>query len=274
MTFKDVAGQDAAVSELREISQFLADPERFAAVGAQVPKGVLIYGPPGCGKTLLARALAGEAGASFYSISGSDFVELYVGVGAARVRDLFREARESAPSIVFIDELDAIGRRRAGGSDGALATGSRDEQDQALNGMLAEMDGFSPSAGIIVVGATNRPDVLDPALLRPGRFDRSIGLETPDERGRLAILEVHAQGKPLASDLDLGAIAHRASPAATPSGWPVLHVSGGNRAKERGSHHRHHHADCHSIAGRRCACVRVEPGRSLDRVRGDPEHPV
>ena len=210
ITFDDVAGQDAAVAELGEVSQFLADPERFTAVGAQVPKGVLIYGPPGCGKTLLARALAGEAGASFYSISGSDFVELYVGVGAARVRDLFREARESAPAIIFIDELDAVGRRRAGGGDGLVATGSREEQDQALNGLLAEMDGFSPLEGIIVVGATNRPDILDPALLRPGRFDRSIGLETPDERGRLAILEVHAKGKPLAPDVDLSAIAHRA----------------------------------------------------------------
>jgi len=210
ITFDDVAGQDSAVTELREISQFLADPERFKAVGAQVPKGVLIFGPPGCGKTLLARALAGEAGASFYSISGSDFVELYVGVGAARVRDLFREARENTPAIVFIDELDAVGRRRGGGGQGPVATGSRDEQDQALNGMLAEMDGFSPMEGIIVVGATNRPDVLDPALLRPGRFDRSIGLETPDEPGRLAILQVHANGKPLAGGVDLKAIAHRA----------------------------------------------------------------
>ena len=210
ITFADVAGQDAAVEELREVSQFLADPQRFAAVGAQVPKGVLIYGPPGCGKTLLARALAGEAGASFYSISGSDFVEMYVGVGAARVRDLFREARENVPAILFIDELDAVGRRRAGGGGGQASTGSREEQDQALNGILAEMDGFSPMAGIIVVGATNRPDVLDPALLRPGRFDRSIGLETPDERGRLAILQVHAKGKPFATGVDLSSIAHRA----------------------------------------------------------------
>ncbi len=210
ITFADVAGQDDAVAELREVSQFLADPARFVAVGAQVPRGVLIYGPPGCGKTMLARALAGEAGASFYSISGSDFVEMYVGVGAARVRDLFREARENVPAILFIDELDAVGRRRASGGGGNTATGSRDEQDQALNGILAEMDGFSPMEGIIVVGVTNRPDVLDPALLRPGRFDRSIGLETPDEQGRLAILEVHSKGKPLASDVDMGLIAHRA----------------------------------------------------------------
>ncbi|MDQ3609828.1 MAG: AAA family ATPase, partial [Actinomycetota bacterium] len=210
VTFDDVAGQETAVRELREVAQFLAEPEPFRAVGAQVPKGVLLYGPPGCGKTLLARALAGEAGAAFYSISGSDFVELYTGVGAARVRDLFREARENAPAIVFIDELDAVGGRRGGTGEGPVATGGGDEQNQALTGLLAEMDGFSPMEGIIVIGATNRPDVLDPALLRPGRFDRSIGLETPDEQGRLAILQVHAAGKPLATDVDLQAVAHRA----------------------------------------------------------------
>jgi ATP-dependent metalloprotease FtsH len=210
VTFHDVAGQDAAVAELREISDYLADPERYAGLGVKIPKGVLLYGPPGCGKTLLARALAGEAGATFYSITGSDFVELYVGVGAARARELFREARENAPAIVFIDELDAIGRRRVGGGSGAVATGSREEQDQALNSILAEMDGFSAMHGIIVVGATNRPDVLDPALLRPGRFDRSVGLEFPDERGREEILRVHARGKPLARGADLVAIARRA----------------------------------------------------------------
>ena len=210
VTFDQVAGQDAAVKELREVSQFLADPERFRAVGATVPKGVLLYGPPGCGKTLLARALAGEAGAAFYSVSGSDFVELYAGVGAARVRDLFREARENSPAIVFIDEIDAVARRRGGGGGGPVATGSRDDESQALTGLLAEMDGFTPMAGIIVVGATNRPDVLDPALLRPGRFDRSVALETPDEHGRRAILEVHAKDKPLSPDVDLKAIAHRA----------------------------------------------------------------
>ncbi len=174
-----------------------------------MPKGILLFGPPGCGKTLIARALAGEAGASFYSISGSDFIEMYVGVGAARVRELFKEARENTPAIVFIDELDSVaGRRGAGG--GALASGSNSEQERALNQILAEMDGFSPTEGIMLVGATNRPDSLDPALLRPGRFDRSIGLELPDQKGRRAILEVHAKGRPLAADVDLETIAERA----------------------------------------------------------------
>jgi cell division protease FtsH len=205
-TFADVAGQDAAVAELREITEFLRSPERFAAVGATVPKGVLLYGPPGCGKTLLARALAGEAGAHFFSISGSDFVELYQGVGAARVRDLFADARAAAPAIVFIDELDSVGRARA-------VTGDREpsgEQNQALNQILTEMDGFSPSEGVIVVGATNRPDVLDQALLRPGRFDRAIGLERPDAAARLAVLRVHARSRPLATDADVAAVAARA----------------------------------------------------------------
>lgn len=209
VTFADVAGQDDAVTELREISDFLSRPERFTAVGSRMPKGILLFGPPGCGKTLVARALAGEAGASFYSISGSDFVEMYVGVGASRVRELFKEAREDAPAIVFIDELDSVAGRR-GGSGGALATGSNTEQEQALNQILAEMDGFSPTEGIMLVGATNRPDTLDPALLRPGRFDRSIGLELPDQKGRHAILAVHAKGRPLSADADLEAIAERA----------------------------------------------------------------
>ncbi|MGH2768740.1 MAG: AAA family ATPase, partial [Actinomycetota bacterium] len=206
VTFADVAGQDSAIAELREIRDFLAAPERFSALGAAVPKGILLYGPPGSGKTLLVKALAGEAGCAFFSMSGSDFVELYVGVGAARVRDLFREARQNTPAIVFIDELDSIGRQRVGAGPG----GSQSEQEQALNQILAEMDGFSPMEGIIVVGATNRPDVLDAALLRPGRFDRTIGLERPDENGRLAILEVHARGKRFAPDADLEAIARKA----------------------------------------------------------------
>ena len=206
LRFADVAGQEAAVAELREIQEFLSDPDRFLALGAAVPKGVLLYGPPGCGKTMLARALAGEAGASFFSISGSDFVELYVGVGASRVRDLFREARENAPALIFIDELDSIGRAR--GNVGMVA--SHGEQEQALNQVLAEMDGFSPTEGIIVLGATNRPDVLDQALLRPGRFDRTIGLEKPDQAGRLAILAIHARNKSLDPDVDLAALARKA----------------------------------------------------------------
>ncbi len=205
--FSDVAGQDAAVAELREVADFLADPERFLELGARLPKGVLLYGPPGCGKTLMARALAGQAGAAFYSISGSDFVELYVGVGASRVRELFKQARQNAPAIVFIDELDSVGRRRGGAS--STAGGARQEQEQALNQILAEMDGFSPRDALVVVGATNRPDVLDPALLRPGRFDRGVGLEAPDESARLAILRLHARGKKLAPSANLAAVAAR-----------------------------------------------------------------
>jgi len=207
-TFADVAGQEGALVELREVRDFLANPERFAALGAVVPKGILLFGPPGCGKTLLARAVAGEAGAAFYSISGADFVELYVGVGASRVRELFAEARDNAPAIVFIDEIDAVGRRRGGSSPGG--SGSREEQEQALNQILTELDGFSPLQGIVVIGATNRPDILDPALLRPGRFDRTIALERPDEAGRRAILAVHARNKPLEPGIDLAGIATRA----------------------------------------------------------------
>jgi len=206
VSFADVAGQQSAVDELKEIKEFLSDPERFTALGAVVPKGVLLYGPPGCGKTLLARALAGEAGANFFSISGSDFVELYVGVGASRVRDLFKQARQNAPALVFIDELDSVGRAR--GTVGDVP--SHGEQEQALNQILAEMDGFSPTEGIIVVAATNRPDILDQALLRPGRFDRTIGLERPSESDRLAILSVHASTKQLLAGTDLNDIARRA----------------------------------------------------------------
>ncbi len=207
LRYDDIAAQDAAVAELREISQFLGDPERYARLGARIPKGVLLYGPPGCGKTLLARAVAGESGATFFSISGSDFVEMFQGVGAARVRELFREARESAPAIVFIDEIDAVARKRqtgVGGKDGS------DEQNQALNQLLTEMDGFARETGTIVIGATNRPDDLDAALLRPGRFDRTVSVDRPDEAGRRAILQLHARGKPLAADVDLAAIASRA----------------------------------------------------------------
>jgi cell division protease FtsH len=206
--FDDVAAQDQAVTELRELAEFLSDPKRFTELGARIPTGVLLYGPPGCGKTLLARALARESGAAFYSISGSDFVELYVGVGASRVRELFKEARENAPAIVFIDEIDAVGRRRRSGP--AMGEGSSEEQGQALNQILTEMDGFSPVEGTIVVAATNRPDDLDPALLRPGRFDRAISVDRPDEAGRTEILGVHAKGKPLAADVDLRAVASRA----------------------------------------------------------------
>ena len=200
--FKDVAGVDEAVEELQEIKEFLADPRRFQALGARIPKGVLLYGPPGTGKTLLARAVAGEAGVAFFSISGSDFVEMFVGVGASRVRDLFKEAKEAAPCIVFVDELDAVGRHR-----GAGIGGGNDEREQTLNQLLVEMDGFNPNQNIIVIGATNRPDVLDPALLRPGRFDRQIVVDRPDRIGRRKILAVHARGKPLAPEVDLDSLA-------------------------------------------------------------------
>ena len=206
VTFGDVAGQDAAVTELREIADYLAEPERFAAVGSTIPRGVLLYGPPGSGKTLLARALAGEVGAAFFYVSGAEFVELYVGVGASRVRTLFEEARDNAPAIIFIDEIDAIGQRRTAG-EGAQGG---DEQEQALTQILTEMDGFAGPEGVIVLAATNRPDVLDPALLRPGRFDRSVGLERTDEAGRLQILRLHARGRPLAPDADLAGVARRA----------------------------------------------------------------
>ena len=206
VTFEDIAGQEAAVDELREIADYLADPGRFASIGSTIPRGVLLYGPPGSGKTLLARALAGEVGAAFYYVSGAEFVELYVGVGASRVRGLFEEARKNVPAIIFIDELDAIGQRR---STGERSAGSSDEQEQALNQILTEMDGFIGSEGVIVLAATNRPDVLDPALLRPGRFDRSVALERADEAGRLEILRLHARGRPLAPDVDLEALARR-----------------------------------------------------------------
>lgn len=203
-TFEDVAGADEAVEELVEIKDFLADSERFQKVGAKIPKGVLLYGPPGTGKTLLARAVAGEAGVPFYSISGSDFVEMFVGVGASRVRDLFEQAKANAPAIVFIDEIDAVGRHR-----GAGLGGGHDEREQTLNQMLVEMDGFDATGGVILIAATNRPDILDPALLRPGRFDRQIAVERPDLNGRYQILQVHAKGKPITEEVDLMAVARR-----------------------------------------------------------------
>ncbi len=203
-TFSDVAGCNEAIEELGEIKEFLQEPAKFQAVGAKIPKGVLLYGPPGTGKTLLARAVAGEAGVPFYSISGSDFVEMFVGVGASRVRDLFEQAKENAPAIVFIDEIDAVGRHR-----GAGMGGGHDEREQTLNQLLVEMDGFDVRGGVILIAATNRPDVLDPALLRPGRFDRQIGVDAPDLAGRHRILEVHSRGKPMAEDIDLLSYARR-----------------------------------------------------------------
>jgi cell division protease FtsH len=202
VTFADVAGADEAVAEIREVRDYLMAPQRFTTLGAEPPRGILLAGPPGTGKTLLARAVAGEAGVPFFSVSGTDFVEMYVGVGASRVRDLFRQVRERAPAILFIDELDAVGRTRT-----ASATGGQDERDQTLNQLLVEMDGFERDTGVVLVGATNRPDVLDPALLRRGRFDRQIVVERPDRPGRLAILAVHAQGKHLARTVDLERIA-------------------------------------------------------------------
>ena len=204
VTFADVAGADEAIEEFREIKDFLADPKKYQEIGAKIPKGVLLFGPPGTGKTLLARAVAGEAKVPFYSISGSDFVEMFVGVGAARVRDLFNQAKANSPSIIFVDEIDAVGRHR-----GAGMGGGHDEREQTLNQLLVEMDGFEPHDQVILIAATNRPDILDPALLRPGRFDRQIGLDRPDVRGREAILKVHAKNKPLEKDLDLLGIARR-----------------------------------------------------------------
>jgi cell division protease FtsH len=200
--FKDVAGVDEAVEELHEIKEFLENPKKFQALGARIPKGVLLYGPPGTGKTLLARAVAGEAGVPFFSISGSDFVEMFVGVGASRVRDLFEQAKQAAPCIVFMDEIDAVGRHR-----GAGLGGGHDEREQTLNQLLVEMDGFELKDNIILIAATNRPDILDPALLRPGRFDRQIVVDRPDRTGRRKILEVHAKGKPIASEVDLDTLA-------------------------------------------------------------------
>lgn len=204
VTFKDVAGADEAKQELEEVVEFLKHPQKYNELGAKIPKGVLLYGPPGTGKTLLAKAVAGEAGVPFFSISGSDFVEMFVGVGASRVRDLFEQAKKSAPCIVFIDEIDAVGRQR-----GAGLGGGHDEREQTLNQLLVEMDGFGANEGIIMIAATNRPDILDPALLRPGRFDRQIVVDRPDIKGRQEILKVHVKGKPIGQDVELNVIAQR-----------------------------------------------------------------
>jgi len=202
ITFRDVAGVDEAVQELHEIKEFLENPKKFQSLGARIPKGVLLYGPPGTGKTLLARAVAGEAGVPFFSISGSDFVEMFVGVGASRVRDLFEQAKQNSPCIIFMDEIDAVGRHR-----GAGMGGGHDEREQTLNQLLVEMDGFEMKDNIILIAATNRPDILDPALLRPGRFDRQVVVDRPDRKGRKKILEVHTRGKPLGKQIDLDALA-------------------------------------------------------------------
>ena len=202
--FSDVAGEDSAVQEVEEIKDFLKDPSKYKALGARIPRGVLLYGPPGTGKTLLARAIAGEAGVPFYAMAGSDFVEMFVGLGASRVRDLFDEAKKNAPAIIFIDEIDAVGRKRGSGM-----SGGHDEREQTLNQLLVEMDGFDSDTNLIIIAATNRPDVLDPALLRPGRFDRQVSVEAPDLEGREAILKVHAKGKPFVPDVDLHMVAVR-----------------------------------------------------------------
>jgi cell division protease FtsH len=249
VTFTDVAGADEAVEELQEIKEFLQSPARFQAIGAKIPKGVLLYGPPGTGKTLLARAVAGEAGVPFFSISGSDFVEMFVGVGASRVRDLFDQAKATAPAIVFVDEIDAVGRHR-----GAGLGGGHDEREQTLNQLLVEMDGFDVRSGVILVAATNRPDILDPALLRPGRFDRQIVVDQPDLVGRRAILGVHSKAKPLAGDVSLEIVARR-----TPG------FTGADLANLMN--------EAALLAARRYKAVigRVEVDEAIDRVLAGPE---
>merc|ERR1719460_1635315 len=209
VTFADVAGCDGSKLELNEIVEFLKNPGKYAALGAKIPRGAIMEGPPGTGKTLLARAVAGEAGVPFISASGSEFVEMFVGVGASRVRDLFGQAKKNAPCIVFIDEIDAIGGARAGGQGGGMGGGGNDEREQTLNQILTEMDGFEGNSGVIVLAATNRADMLDPALIRPGRFDRRVPVDLPDVKGRLAILGVHVKGKPLSKDCDLSIVAKR-----------------------------------------------------------------
>ncbi len=249
-TFDDVAGLDEAVEEIEEIKDYLANPSRFQAMGAKIPKGVLLFGPPGTGKTLLARAVAGEAGVPFFSISGSDFVEMFVGVGAARVRDLFEQAKTAAPAIVFVDEIDAVGRHR-----GAGLGGGHDEREQTLNQLLVEMDGFDVKTGIVLIAATNRPDILDPALLRPGRFDRQIVVDRPDIRGREAILKVHAKGKPIADTVDLAIIARR-TPGFTGADLANIVNEGALLTARR---------EKKEITG-------IELEEAIDRVMAGPEH--
>merc|ERR1719262_1614857 len=214
VTFDDVAGCEGSKQELTEVVDFLKDPSKYTKVGAKIPKGVIMEGPPGTGKTLLARAVAGEAGTPFISASASEFVEMFVGVGASRVRDLFKQAKDNAPCIVFIDEIDAVGRQRAGGGGGGMGGGGNDEREQTLNQILTEMDGFDGNTGVIVIAATNRADVLDQALVRPGRFDRRVPVDLPDVKGRLEILKVHARGKPIAEDCDLAIVANLMNEAA------------------------------------------------------------
>jgi cell division protease FtsH len=252
VTFADVAGVDEAKTELQEVVEFLKYPEKFNSLGARIPRGVLLVGPPGTGKTLLARAVAGEAGVPFFSISGSEFVEMFVGVGASRVRDLFDQAKRNSPCIVFVDEIDAVGRQR-----GAGLGGSHDEREQTLNQILVEMDGFDTNTNVIVVAATNRPDVLDPALLRPGRFDRQVILDRPDMKGRVAILKVHTKGKPLdkRSTSRTSPASRPASPAPT---WPTSSTR--RPSSPRG-------------ATRRSSDVRVQRGARADRGRPGAQEP-
>ena len=250
ITFRDVAGADEAVQELHEIKEFLENPKKFQALGARIPKGVLLYGPPGTGKTLLARAVAGEAGVPFFSISGSDFVEMFVGVGACRVRDLFEQAKQNSPCIIFMDEIDAVGRHR-----GAGMGGGHDEREQTLNQLLVEMDGFEMKDNIILIAATNRPDILDPALLRPGRFDRQIVVDRPDRKGRKQILEVHTRGKPLAQEIDLDALAGQT---------PGLH-----RRRPREPDQRGRPAHRALATSARSRCTELEEG--IMRVIAGPE---
>jgi len=258
VTFADVAGADEAVTELREVVEYLRDPDRFRRLGARIPKGVLLVGPPGTGKTLLARAVAGEAGVPFLSLSGSDFVEMFVGIGASRVRDLFRQAVDKAPAIVFVDEIDAVGRHR-----GAGLGGGHDEREQTLNQLLVEMDGFARTDGVVLIAATNRPDILDPALLRPGRFDRQIPVDAPDLRGREAVLSVHLRGKPLADDVDVATLARR-TPGFTGADLANLVNEGALLAARRG-------ADRLAAVDLNAAVDRVLAGPERSRILSESE---